>query len=107
MGSLAMVNDQNFETEVLQSDVPVLVDFYAVWCGPCKQLTPLIEELSDEYAGRAKLVKLDIDQAPGVASNFGIMSVPTVIVFKGGAEQAKLIGFRPKNALKKVLDDVV
>ena len=78
------VNDQNFESEVLQSDIPVLVDFYATWCGPCKSLTPIVEELAVEYSGKAKMAKIDIDEAPGVASSHGIMAVPTLILFKGG-----------------------
>ena len=101
------VNDQNFESEVLQSDVPVLVDFYATWCGPCKSLTPIVEELAVEYSGKAKMAKIDIDEAPGVASSHGIMAVPTLILFKDGKEVQKLTGFKPKPELVKALDDVV
>lgn len=107
MSSLLNVTDQNFEAEVLQSDVPVLVDFYATWCGPCKSLTPIVEELAGEYAGRAKIVKCDIDVAPGVASSHGIMAVPTLILFKGGEAQTKLTGFKPKPELDKVLSAAV
>ncbi len=106
MGSLQMVNDQDFDAEVLQSDIPVMVDFYATWCGPCKSLTPIVEQLSGEYRGRVKFVKLDIDQAPGVASSAGIMSVPTLVLYKGGSEVQKIVGFRPKPELVKVLDIV-
>ena len=101
------VNDQNFESEVLKSDVPVLVDFYATWCGPCKSLAPIVEELAGEYAGKAKMVKIDIDEAPGVASASGIMAVPTLILFKDGQEVQKLTGFKPKPELVKALNEVV
>jgi thioredoxin 1 len=107
MGALAMVNDQNFETEVLQSEVPVMVDFYATWCGPCKSLTPIVEGLATDFDGKMKFVKLDIDQAPGVASSYGIMSVPTLIVFKGGSEVQKLMGLRPRPELQKVVESVI
>lgn len=105
--SLQHVDDQTFEAEVLQSDVPVLVDFYATWCGPCKSLEPIVTELASEYAGRAKIVKVDIDKAPGVASSHGIMAVPTLILFKNGAEAQKLTGFKPKPELEKALRSVL
>ena len=105
--SLQHVDDQTFEAEVLQSDVPVLVDFYATWCGPCKSLEPIIAQLADEYAGRAKIVKVDIDKAPGVASSHGIMAVPTLILFKNGAEAQKLTGFKAKPELVKALQSVL
>jgi thioredoxin 1 len=107
MSSVLHVNDQNFEKDVLQSDVPVLVDFYATWCGPCKQLTPIVEQLATEYAGKAKMAKIDIDEAPGVASSHGIMAVPTLILFNGGQEVQKLTGFKAKPELVKVLNSVV
>jgi len=105
--SLQHVDDQSFEAEVFQSDVPVLVDFYATWCGPCKSLEPIVTELASEYAGRAKIVKVDIDKAPGVASTHGIMAVPTLIVFKNGAEAQKLTGFKAKPELEKALQAVM
>ncbi len=107
MADLAMVNDQNFETEVLKSEVPVMVDFYATWCGPCKGLTPRLEKMADKYDGRMKFVKLDIDQAPGVASSYGIMSVPTMIVFKGGDEASKMMGARPDREIEKAVEGVL
>ncbi len=105
--SLPHVDDQNFAAEVLESDIPVLVDFYATWCGPCKSLEPIVTELATEYAGRAKIVKVDIDKAPGVASSHGIMAVPTLIVFKNGAEAQKLTGFKAKPDIVKALEDVL
>src|SRR6185503_14877842 len=100
MSSVLQVNDTNFDAEVLKSGLPVMVDFYATWCGPCKQLTPIVEQLAREYTGKLKVVKLDIDEAPAIASSHGIMAVPTIILFKGGAEKAKFTGFRPKPALE-------
>ena len=105
--SLLHVDDLTFEAEVLQSDVPVLVDFYATWCGPCKSLEPIVDELAEEYSGRAKVVKVDIDKAPGVASSHGIMAVPTLIIFKDGAEARKLTGFKGKSELEKALQAVL
>jgi thioredoxin 1 len=100
MSAVSQVNDKNFDDEVLRSPVPVMVDFYATWCGPCKQLAPVIEQLAKDYAGKIKAVKLDIDEAPGVASSHGIMAVPTVILFKGGAEMTKFTGFRARPVIE-------
>ena len=107
MGQVRHVTDDDFEAEVLKSDVPVLVDFYAVWCGPCKSLAPIVEELSTEYEGRAKIFKVDIDQAPDTASTHGIMAVPTLILFKDGKAQQMLTGFKPKPELEKALQSVL
>ncbi len=100
MSSVPAVNDTNFDAEVIRSDLPVMVDFYATWCGPCKQLAPIIDALAKDYSGKLKVVKLDIDEAPGTASSHGIMAVPTVILFKGGAERSKFTGFRARPALE-------
>lgn len=97
-------NDLNFEREVLQSDVPVLVDFTATWCGPCKQIAPFIDQLADEYAGRAKVVKVDIDDSQATAAKFSIRGVPTIIVFKGGRAVAQQQGAAPKTVLQQVLE---
>jgi thioredoxin len=107
MSTVLHVNDQNFQAEVLESEVPVLVDFYATWCQPCKKLTPIVEQLATEYDGKAKFAKIDIDEAPGVASSHGIMAVPTLILFKGGQKEAHLTGFKAKPALQKVLNDAL
>jgi thioredoxin 1 len=98
------VNDLNFDTEVLQSDAPVLVDFSAVWCGPCKQIAPLIDQLADEYVGKVKVTHLDIDESPGTASKYGIRGVPTLMVFKGGELVAQHIGAAPKTTIAQLMD---
>jgi thioredoxin 1 len=103
MSQLPRVNDQNFETEVLKSTVPVLVDFYATWCGPCKSLTPILEQIAGDYQGKVKIVKLDIDEASVTASAFGIMGVPTMILFKGGRELNKLVGLKPRAVIESAL----
>ncbi|MFH1533570.1 MAG: thioredoxin [Nitrospirota bacterium] len=96
--------DDNFGEEVLKSDVPVLVDFFAEWCGPCKMLGPIVEELTGEYEGKVKIGKLDVDASPTVAGKYGVQSIPTLIFFKGGEAVDKLMGFQSKEALKAKLD---
>jgi thioredoxin 1 len=97
------INDLNFDTEVLKSSVPFLLDFSAVWCGPCKVLAPIVEKLADEYQGKVKVGKLDIDDSPAVASKFGIRGVPTVLVFKGGKESGRHVGVTNKETLLKLV----
>ncbi len=97
------ITDSNFQTEVTASTLPVLVDFWAPWCGPCKMVAPVLEELSQEYAGKIKIVKLNVDQNQQVAAQFGISSIPTLLIFKNGTETAKMIGFQSKDALKKMI----
>lgn len=99
------VTDKSFDQEVLQADKPVLVDFTATWCGPCKALAPIVEDVAREYEGKLKVTKLDIDEAPGVASKFSIRGVPTVIVFKGGREVGRQVGLVPKPKLVALFRD--
>ncbi len=94
-----ILNDANFDQEVTKSDLPVLVDFFAEWCGPCKMMAPVIEEIAKEYAGKLKVGKLDVDLSQQTSMKFGIMSIPTVALFKGGQIVSTLIGFRPKETL--------
>ena len=98
------VNDLNFETDVLKSETPVLVDFTATWCGPCRQIAPFVDQLADEYAGKMKVAKLDIDDSPGTAARFGIRGVPTLIVFKGGKPVATQTGAAPKTIIQQVME---
>jgi thioredoxin 1 len=93
------VTDSSFDTEVLKSDRPVLLDFTATWCGPCKALAPIVEDVAREYDGKLKVAKLDIDDSPQTASRFGIRGVPTVLVFKNGKEVARQVGLVPKPRL--------
>lgn len=96
-------NEQNFETEVLSSDIPVLVDFTATWCGPCKALAPIVEKLADEFEGKVKVGKLDIDESPGVTAKYGVRGVPTVIVFKGGKKSGQHVGLTTRDKLVALL----
>ncbi|MCA9848245.1 MAG: thioredoxin [Dehalococcoidia bacterium] len=100
-------SDATFESDVINSDVPVLVDFWAPWCGPCRMVAPVVEELSNEYDGKVKFVKLNTDDNPMIASKFGIRSIPTLLVFKGGQVADQVVGFRPKSELAKHLDSVL
>lgn len=98
-----ILTEQNFDAEVLQAELPVLIDFWAPWCGPCRMLTPAVAQIAEEYAGKAKVCKVNVDEAPELARRFGIMSIPTVLVFKGGQLTEKLVGLRPKAELEALL----
>jgi thioredoxin 1 len=97
------VTEQTFETEVLRSETPVLVDFWAEWCGPCHAVSPVLEKIAEERAGELKLVKVNIDDNPQLASAYGIMSIPTMILFKDGEPAAATMGARPKSAIEQQL----
>jgi thioredoxin 1 len=104
MSKTADVTDGTFETEVLKSDKPVLVDFWAPWCGPCRMVAPVVEELSEEYGAQVKFFKLNTDDNVNTAATYGIRSIPTLLMFKGGQPIDQIIGFRPKGDLKRVID---
>jgi thioredoxin 1 len=99
MSNAQAVTDQTFETEVLQSSTPVLVDFWAVWCGPCRMIAPTIDQIAAEYAGRLKVVKIDVDENGEVPIRYGVQGIPTLLLFKGGEVVEKLIGAHPKAQL--------
>ena len=104
---VAQVDASNWEAEVLKSPQLVMVDFWAVWCGPCQMVAPIVEELAQEYAGKLKVVKLNTDEAPEIAGRYQIMSIPTIIFFKDGQPVEKLIGARPKQQFKQVIDSLL
>ncbi len=98
------ITDDNFQNEVVNSSEPVLVDFWAPWCGPCRQIAPLIDQLADEYAGSVKVGKLNIDENPQVTSQFGIQSIPTLMVFKGGEVTERFVGAPPRARITEALN---
>jgi len=102
----AIVTDQNFDSEVLKSKVPVMVDFFADWCGPCKMIAPLVEELAGDYEGKAKIVSLNVDDSMDSAQKYGVMSIPTLIFFKNGKEVERLMGLQQKEVLKEKLNSL-
>ena len=101
------VTDATFEQEVLKAPRPVLVDFWAPWCGPCRMVAPIVEELADEYNGKVNFVKMNTDDNPVIASRYDIRSIPTLLVFRGGQAVGQIIGFRPKSDLRRRLDAVI
>jgi thioredoxin 1 len=101
------LTDETFNKEVLKSAVPVLVDFWAPWCGPCRMMSPVIEELAKEYEGRALIGKLNMDDYPEVASRYNVQAIPTLLIFKGGKVEESMVGVRAKADIKKVLDQLV
>ena len=99
MSEVLHINDTDFETAVVQSDIPVLVDFWAPWCGPCKMIAPILDEIEPEFAGKAKIVKINVDDNQLVAGQFGVRSIPTLLLFKNGQLVATQVGALPKNQL--------
>ena len=107
MAAPIVLTDDNFESEVLESDQPVLVDFWAAWCGPCRMVSPIVEELVGEYDGRAKVCKLDVDSAQSTAQEYGIRSIPTLLIFLEGRVADQIIGAVPKSQITDKLDSVL
>jgi len=104
MSTAAQVTDSSFKQEVLDSDVPVLVDFWAPWCGPCRMVAPVVDEISEQYKGQIKVVKVNTDENPNVASQYGIRSIPTLMIFKGGEKVDMVVGAVPKTTLASTLE---
>jgi len=102
--NITNVDHDSFQKAVLDSPKPVLVDFWAPWCGPCRAVAPIVEELANEYKGKIEFAKVNVDEAPFVASKYGVMSIPTIMVFQGGKPVKHAIGYQPKEQLKKLLD---
>jgi thioredoxin 1 len=102
--ALVHLTDKNFEKEVLKSELPVMVDFWATWCGPCRMVAPVVEELAKEYENKVKIGKVDVDESPATASKYGIMSIPTLMFFKGGQIMGQLVGAVSKSDLKKRIE---
>ncbi|ACB53336.1 thioredoxin [Crocosphaera subtropica ATCC 51142] len=104
MSAAAQVTDSSFKADVLESDVPVLVDFWAPWCGPCRMVAPVVDEIAEQYAGQVKVVKLNTDENPNTASQYGIRSIPTLMIFKGGQRVDMVVGAVPKTTLASTLE---
>jgi thioredoxin 1 len=107
MADVREITDATFESDVLKNELPTLVDFWAPWCGPCRMVAPIVGELSEEYAGKVNFVKMNTDENPAVPTKFGIRSIPSLLIFKGGELQGTIVGFRPKSDLKKRIDEAL
>ena len=107
MADVMQISDTSFDSEVLKADLPVLIDFWAPWCGPCKAIAPVLEELSKEYAGKLKVVKMNVDDNPQTPSKYGVRGIPNLILFKGGEVKEQIVGAVPKAHLVKAITAVV
>jgi len=107
MATIVQVGDDNFEAEVLLSNIPVLIDFWAPWCGPCKSIAPVIEELARDYEGRLKVAKLNVDENPVTPSRYAVRGIPNLLILKGGAVKEQLIGAVPKSRLVQAIENVL
>ncbi|MFW2404475.1 MAG: thioredoxin TrxA [Gammaproteobacteria bacterium] len=103
--SIITITNENFESDVLKSDTAVLVDFWAEWCGPCKMIAPILEQVSDEYEGRLNIAKIDVEENQNLAMQYGVRSIPTLMLFKGGVVEAQHVGMLSKEQLSQLLED--
>jgi len=102
--TIVEVNDANFDQDVLKSEQPVLVDFWATWCGPCRALAPIVDELAQAYEGKVKVAKMDVDRNNATPMRYGVRGIPTLLIFKDGKVQEQIVGYVPKDAIQKALD---
>ena len=107
MADIQQVSDASFDGDVLKADVPVLIDFWAPWCGPCRAIAPIVEELASEYDGKLKIAKMNVDDNPQTPAKYGVRGIPNLILFKGGEVKQQIVGAVPKAHLVKAIDDVV
>lgn len=107
MGSISQFTDNNWDNEVIKSNIPVVIDFWAEWCGPCRMVAPIVEELAEEYDGKVKFGELDVDSNTNIAVRYGIRSIPTLLIIKSGEEVTRIIGAKPKSHLVKELEPYI